>query len=183
MKIVHPAKDCVTCGSAFIPGRVYAIYCSAACKLAGQLAIRRSRACGANGCHRGYSSRGYCVPHLKDIDAGRPLHKSVVHLAPGTWSRWKKNHQGYMYRVKTENTVQTRQLQHRWIMEQHLGRELLKHENIHHINGDRADNRIENLEIWSVSQPKGQRVADKVAWAKEILSLYGGMVDGPEDDD
>lgn len=30
----------------------------------------------------------------------------------------------------------------------------------------------ENLELWSVSQPSGQRVADKVAWAKEILALY-----------
>ena len=32
-------------------------------------------------------------------------------------------------------------------MEQHIGRTLETNENVHHINGDRADNRIENLEI------------------------------------
>lgn len=57
-------------------------------------------------------------------------------------------------------------------MEQHIGRKLLPEETVHHINGDRLDNRIENLELWSSNHPSGQRVADKVDWAKRLLALY-----------
>ena len=62
--------------------------------------------------------------------------------------------------------------QHRLVMEQHLGRKLLRHENVHHINGVRDDNRLENLELWSKWQPPGQRVIDKIEWAIQLLELY-----------
>ena len=61
---------------------------------------------------------------------------------------------------------------HRVVMEKYLGRYLTNEENVHHINGNKLDNNIKNLELWNISQPSGQRIIDKVKWAREILKVY-----------
>lgn len=63
--------------------------------------------------------------------------------------------------------------EHVFVMSEHIKRPLIKGETVHHKNGIKDDNRIENLELWSSSHPYGQRVEDKIEWCKEFVAIYG----------
>lgn len=119
--------------------------------------------CTFEGCDLPTSNRGWCEKHYRRWRKwGDPAICMWEHL-PDRWSTYADGYKGKMIGGKIV-------AQHRYVMEQHLGRNLLPHENVHHLNGDRGDNRIDNLELWSRSQPPGQRVADKIAWCLEFLS-------------
>jgi hypothetical protein len=64
---------------------------------------------------------------------------------------WRTDKDGYVVSTKGRQTIR----QHRLVMEAHLGRPLLPHESVHHKNGVKSDNRLENLELWTTSQPSG----------------------------
>lgn len=125
------------------------------------------RVCSVPGCEKPHNAKGMCGMHYNRWrDDGDP---GEVGPRQGPKGAGSVDRSGYRMRQIGGRRI----LEHRLVMEQTLGRRLMRSESVHHINGDRADNRIENLELWSKSQPPGQRVADKVAWAKEILALYG----------
>lgn len=70
------------------------------------------------------------------------------------WKGGKVYRQGYTfvliepdYKFRPKEYISPYMLEHRLVMSEHLGRPLTKNETVHHINGDRADNCIENLQL------------------------------------
>ena len=131
--------------------------------------------CAVEECGRGVVSAGLCRPHSErrrkhgDPLAGRPLRTVTGQgsLSHGYW--WRPVRPDEQHLVPEGRGAD---FEHRLVMAAALGRPLRADETVHHINGQRLDNRLENLELWSTAQPRGQRVADKVAWAWEVVARY-----------
>lgn len=123
-----------------------------------------TRKCTVEGCDEYYSAKGMCQAHYLMF---RYKGRTDRDKAP-KGSGWR-NIGGY-HMIKIDG--KTRAV-HRMVMEAHLGRPLLKSETVHHKNGIRDDNRIENLELKAGWHGKGQSVEDLVRHAQEILDRYG----------
>ncbi len=124
--------------------------------------------CLVEGCRARPRSLGWCLNHY-----GLFRRNGVPEKQNGGVPVWHIDQDGYVTRLVQVGNRKLRLIQHREIMAQFLGRPLLPKETVHHKNGIRHDNRLENLELWTGHHAYGQRVPDMIQWAKDVLALYG----------
>lgn len=175
-------KTCERCGKEYTPSGPAQRFCSRECQAgtgtcercgkeflqtasrAKNGTVYRRKFCSQK-CHREWQAEestyryvnadGYVVLQRHGKEAKPTYH--VSELTPG----------GYLRR----NVGGRRVLEHRWVMEQHLGRPLADDEVVHHVNGDRQDNRLENLQLVKAHHGKGQRFRCRSCGSHDVEAI------------
>lgn len=142
----------------------------------GKATRNKDRVCTVEGCESIPVGKGLCAKHWeRNRKHGDPLFESE-------WlkKRAKKNIvDGYAHIYIGKHPMANRSgrvPEHRYVVAQLLGRNLESSETVHHKNGNKTDNRPENLELWSGNHHPGQRVEELVEWAEQIIAKYGDYV-------
>lgn len=142
--------SCRTCGADIYrgPNEHKKAYCSNECRNVGNRRgeLRPCESCGTEfwsppsmDGKRFCSRQCYEAQRIKASGAGREHNgREAISDHSGYIRIWQPDHPA---------ASQGRILEHRWVVEQSLGRYLRSDEHVHHKNGKKWDNRLENLEV------------------------------------
>jgi hypothetical protein len=133
--------------------------------------------CSVQSCESEAVAKGLCALHSCRSRQGRPL-EAPRRLRRRPGQRLARA-DGYVDLVVPANTSGAKQdgrlnrlplmLEHRFVMQQHLGRPLLATETVHHRDSDKTNNSLDNLELWGGRHGKGGRLQDNLMAAIDLL--------------
>lgn len=138
-------RKCLNCGNAFNrKPSSKPRFCNKRCWYDWKIEQARLRKCSLKSCDNPHEAKGYCNLHYRR----RLYHMSIAIDAPkrvGVGHIKSNGYRGIWHKGGER-------LEHRLVIEKSLGRKLEREEHVHHINGDKIDNRIENLVVLSSSE-------------------------------
>ena len=158
-------KKCGCCGLAFKAKYAQQQFCCVECKNKG-IAKDKTVICAV--CQSVFErphgkTRAYCSRSCSNKARAKGMKKTEIALDARVIGDTTISTHGYVQvRINGKKVMQ-----HRLVMENVIGRPLERHERVHHKNGDRQDNRPENLELWvgigcNKKDPHGVRLVDQV---------------------
>lgn len=183
---------CQFCGTPFVMMKSYVtayrkkfdrdpLYCSMKCSAAGQRRNTEARStftcvnCGKEGTKTRKPGGGiYMQQRICSKQCKREWTSKIYRAKHGTPQVSRRIKRGYVVlRFPPQNGEPPKEvLEHRYVMEQFLGRPLRDNETVHHKHSDKTTNTLDNLELRTGNHGPGQLVTDQIAFAIRVFQDY-----------